>query len=102
MDQEPTSREEPQSYSIALRLRRTTQEYAFFRVPVTSEIVDEQPDGSGKINFEKMTQVALKMGELDGVYWYVEGRDIEVHPIQKPIESEEEYSNKPFRLPGEE
>ncbi|HEV2949388.1 MAG TPA: hypothetical protein VGX70_18580 [Gemmataceae bacterium] len=35
------------TYSVSIRLQRTTTEVAFVSVPVTADLMIEQPDGTG-------------------------------------------------------
>ncbi len=72
------------TYSISFRLQRTTIEFGFVRVPVTSDLIVEQPDGTGRIDVAKMVQRAVEMGQLPGVEWHPEGQQVEPHPIQTP------------------
>lgn len=76
--------EEAQMYCIQLHLRRTTHEDAYLSVPVVSEIMDEQPDGTGRINIEAMYALAARLGENEAVEWVVEDTKIEPHPVQGP------------------
>jgi len=52
----------PTHYSIALRLQRVTTEFSFIKVPVTSDILDRQADGTGRINWERMVVRAKVLG----------------------------------------
>ena len=72
------------TYSVSFRLRRTTTEFAFVSVPVTADLMIEQPDGTGRIDVAKMVQRAVERGQLPGVAWHPEGRQVEPHPIQTP------------------
>ena len=77
------------TYSIQLRLQRTTTEHCFVSVPVTSEIVDPQADGTGRINVKKMTALAIEMASAPDVQWHKEEAVIQPHPIQRPKEADE-------------
>ncbi len=69
-------------YSISIRLRRTTTETAFVLVPATGAIMIPQPDGTARIDPEKMTAVAVQLGNDPVLKWEVESKSIEPHPIQ--------------------
>jgi hypothetical protein len=73
------------TYSVSFRLQRTTVEDAFVSVPVTSEVMIEQSDGSAKLDVEKLKARALEMGLEPDVTWTLE-ESVRVvpHPIQKP------------------
>jgi hypothetical protein len=79
----PTDASE-QRYSISLRIQRITTEFAFVRVPVTSDIIDEKFDGTGRINTAKLIQGGIDLGNLPDVLWTIEERTIQPHPIQTP------------------
>jgi hypothetical protein len=72
------------TYSVSFRLQRTTTEFAFVSVPVTADLMIEQPDGTGRIDVAKMVQRAVEMGQAAGVSWHVEERQVQPHPIQTP------------------
>ena len=72
------------TYSDSFRLQRTTTEVAFVSVPVTADLMTEQPDGTGRIDGARMVQRAVEMGQAPGVAWQPEGRQVQPHPIQTP------------------
>jgi hypothetical protein len=76
---------EAQSYSISIRLRRTTFEYAFVSVPVDEQIWEQHPDDPKKqrVNSQKVIEIAKRMGCDPTVLWAREGEPvIEPHPWQ--------------------
>lgn len=76
---------EKQTYSISFRLRRTSQEEAFVSVPVTDEVLQEEADERGhrRLDVEKLTNAAIRLGSGADVRWRVEGKPIvELHPVQ--------------------
>jgi hypothetical protein len=72
------------TYSISIRLRRTTTEFAFVSVPVTSDIVVMQPDGTGRIDTDRMTRQAITLGYAPDLEWHPEELQVTPHPIQIP------------------
>ena len=76
--------EAPASYSISVRLRRTTTEEAYLSVPVDGAIMQDQPtvDGSYRIDPEKLWAEAIRLAEASGD-WMTEAREVSPHPIQK-------------------
>jgi hypothetical protein len=72
------------TYSISFRLQRTTTEFTFVSVPVSPDIMIEQPDGTGRIDVAKLVQRAVVMGQAAGVAWQTEERQVRPHPIQTP------------------
>ena len=72
------------TYSVSFRLQRTTTEVAFVSVPVTADLMIEQPDGTGRIDVAKMVQRAVALGQAPGVAWQPEGQQVQPHPIQTP------------------
>ena len=72
------------TYSVSLRLQRITTEFAFVSVPVSADLMIEQPDGTGRIDVAKMVQRAIEMGQAEGVAWRPEEQQVQPHPIQIP------------------
>jgi hypothetical protein len=80
------------TYSISLRLRRITVEYAYVNVPIAGDVVKPDAQGVGRIDVEEMTRRAVAMGDRPEVVWYLEEQRIEPHPLQKaPEGSEQRY-----------
>jgi hypothetical protein len=72
------------TYSVSFRLQRTTTEFAFVSVPVSADLMVEQPDGTGRIDVAKMVERAIEMGRAPGVAWQPEDQQVQPHPIQMP------------------
>lgn len=77
--------EKPKTYSLALRIRRTTYEDAYVAVPVTSTILKQKEDGTLGIDFEAFVAEAIRISEDPRVEWKVEEHKTEPHPIQGPL-----------------
>jgi hypothetical protein len=77
------------TYSVSFRVQRVTVEYAFVKVPVTSDLIVAQSDGTGRIDVTKMVQRAIELGQSPSLKWYEEDKQIQPHPIQKAPESDE-------------
>ena len=75
---------EARSYSVSLRLQRVTHEYAFVKVPVTEAVMDEQPDGSWRLNGKKIFDAGVELGRGNEVAWVPEEESIHPHPLQTP------------------
>ncbi|MFD8480462.1 hypothetical protein [Kitasatospora sp. NPDC059673] len=71
------------SYSISVRLQRTTVEEAYVSVPVTDAMMRDEPneDGSYGIDVTEFYAAALQLGAA--AEWLPEDRSVVVHPIQK-------------------
>ena len=75
------------TYSISMRLRRTTVEYAFVSVPLEGDVWEVQFDdpSNRRINTQKIAEVAKFMGADAEVVWAKEREPlIEIHPLQVP------------------
>jgi len=70
------------TYSVSLRLQRTTTEFAFVSVPLTADLTIAKPDGTGQIDVEKMVQRAVEMGQASSVSWQKEEQHVKPHPVQ--------------------
>lgn len=77
--------EEPNTYSIALHLRRTIQQDAFVAVPLTNAITRQNEDGTASIDFEAFVAEAVRISQREGVDWQIEESVTEPHPIQCPL-----------------
>jgi hypothetical protein len=92
------SDDQPRTYSIQVRVRRTTVEFAYVLVPVDSQIMrtDEagvevrDEKGSARIDGEKFAAQAVALAASPIVEWYQESSHIEPHPLQKPREENEQ------------
>ncbi len=71
-------------YSVSFRLQRTTTEVAFVSVPLTTDLVARQPDGSERLDVEKLSQRAVELGQTVGTSWQPESQQVQLHPIQIP------------------
>ncbi|GIH07116.1 hypothetical protein Rhe02_51830 [Rhizocola hellebori] len=72
------------SFSVSVRLQRLTTEECHVSVPVTQEVMQDQPDadGSFRLDGKKIFEAAIRMGQESG-NWALEAQHVEVHPIQK-------------------
>jgi hypothetical protein len=93
--------------SIAVRVKRTIVEFGYVRVPVTGSVmttegVDE--GGKARIDGEKVFEQAVALARAGSGNWYREEEQVEVHPVQKPLEQNEEYLRWPdgFKPWGDE
>ena len=77
------------TYSISLHLQRIKKECAYVSVPVTDAIMIEQADGTGRIDADKMTQIAISLSEAPDAQWHFEEQVTQPHPIQKAPEPDE-------------
>jgi hypothetical protein len=87
------------SYSFLLRLRRVTTEDAYVYVPVTSQLMQPEPeaDGTFRMNPEAFLAEALRIGQDSRVEWRVEATETEPHPTQRP-QPEDRYCFDPFHF----
>ena len=93
---EPEEQEERNYWSVQFRLRRVTTEYCYINVPVTSDLMIPQPDGTGRLDVNRMVQRAAEISQSAEVKWYVEKKEVGPHPIQKPMDPGEERFQGPF------
>jgi hypothetical protein len=73
------------TYSISVRLRRTTAEERHVSVPVTDAVMQDEADedGSFRLDGRKVFEAALQLGANDAD-WVPEEQHVEIHPVQKP------------------
>ncbi|MER7278752.1 hypothetical protein ABT369_30355 [Dactylosporangium sp. NPDC000244] len=76
--------EPPKSYSIAVRLQRTTTEETYLSVPVDGAIMQDEPadDGNYRIDPGKLWAEAIRLAG-ESAAWTVEDRQVAPHPIQQ-------------------
>lgn len=72
------------TYSISVRLQRTTTEFAFVSIPATADLIAEQPDGTGRLDAARMIERGVEMGKQPGVAWQHESQEVQPHPLQVP------------------
>lgn len=76
-----SSDDPPRSYSVAVRVRRTTVEFVHVRVPVTEAVItDDHLDG------EKIFAVAVALATSDPALRWMSDQPVvvEIHPLQTP------------------
>jgi hypothetical protein len=78
------SEQQYQTHAISFKLQRTTLESTYVSVPVTQDVVIVQPDGSVKLDVDKLVTYAIEMGSKPECGWEVESSDVQLHPIQMP------------------
>jgi hypothetical protein len=71
------------TYSISLRLRRVTVEYAYVNVPVVGDLIKPDEQGVNRIDGGQLTGKAVEMSQNPEVVWYREEQRTEPHPLQK-------------------
>jgi len=72
------------TYSITLRLRKTTFEDGYVSVPLTSAITKLGDDGTTRIDTDAFLREAMRLSEDPRVEWRVENVTTEGHPMQQP------------------
>jgi hypothetical protein len=75
---------DPHNLHVPFRLQRTTVESAFVSIQATEDSWITEPDGSGRLNVEKLVERALEMGRQGAVSWEVESQNVQLHPVQMP------------------
>lgn len=77
------------TYAVSFRLQRTTTEAGFVSVPVTADLLIRQPDGTARIDVDKMVQRSVELARSAEIEWHVEEQRVELHPFQEaPPESD--------------
>ncbi|MFJ9692856.1 hypothetical protein [Kitasatospora sp. NPDC101183] len=73
------------SYSISIRLQRTTVEEAYVFVPVTGAVMGAEPEDGGyrHLDPDKLLAAAIALGEAPDARWLPERREVEPHPVQQ-------------------
>lgn len=84
------------SYSISVRVQRTTVEQAYVSVPVTGAVMQAEPaaDGSYRLDGAKLFAAAVELGRSVAT-WQLEERQVSVHPIQGPDDSRDREDQLP-------
>lgn len=77
------------TYSISVRLQRTSTETAYVSVPLDDNVVVEQPDGTRRIDGARVMQAAVEMAKSPGIEWRPEDQSVQPHPIQQPRDLDE-------------
>jgi len=77
------------TFSVSVRLQRVTTETAHVSVPLSEELFQLNPNGSGTntIDAEKLIAAAIELGRHPATHWSVEGQVvIAPHPVQTPAQ----------------
>jgi hypothetical protein len=82
--------EDAKTFSVQIRLCRTTIEYGYVNVEVTPDLIGLD----GKLDSEGLFRRAVEFGKEPKMNWYEEERNVEPHPIQRPREPHEKYMFK--------
>lgn len=80
-----------ETYSVSVRLRRTSVEERYVSVPITNELMraEQAEDGTRRLDPEKLLAAAIEFGQ-DDTDWSPEDREVTVHPIQKAPDAAED------------
>jgi hypothetical protein len=76
---------ETKPYSICFRLRRTTVEDAFVRVPINGAVMQPRlgEDGTLRLDTDRVIQLAVSLGNDASTKWIIDGQPVvEAHPLQ--------------------
>jgi hypothetical protein len=77
--------EDAKTFSVQIRLRRTTIEHGYVRVEVTPDLIGSD----GNLDSEGLFRRALELGEEPQMVWHREEHIVEPHPIQQQREPHE-------------
>lgn len=72
------------TYCIQIRLQRTTTDNTIVLVPVTADVIIQNPDGTATINADRVLELATEIASSPTTEWFPEGCQIQPHPIQQP------------------
>ncbi len=71
--------------SIMVRLRRTVTEEVHVSVPITEDLIVDEPDGSSHLAGGAVFAAAVRIGQTTTLAWRPEGDPVvEIHPLQTP------------------
>ena len=75
----------PATVSIVVRVRRTVTEEIHVSVPITNDLIVDEPDGSSHLDGGAVFATAVRLGQTAELAWRREGEPVvEVHPLQTP------------------
>ena len=77
--------EDAKTFSVQIRLCRTTIEYGYVSVEVTPDLIGLD----GKLDSEGLFRRALEWGQEPQMVWYGEEHIVEPHPVQQQREPHE-------------
>lgn len=75
------------TFSVSVRLQRITSEECHVSVPVTDDVMQDEPhaDGTFRLDGKKVFETAIRMGQ-ESAAWTVETQQVAIHQIQKAPE----------------
>lgn len=74
----------PRIDSISVRIRQVVVRDAYISVPISDELMVSHPDGSFRLDGERVFSKAIELSSSPSEFWTVESESVEVHPIQQP------------------
>jgi hypothetical protein len=80
-----SSLEDAKTFSVPVRLCRTTIEYGYVNVEVTPDLIGLD----GKLDSEGIFRRALAWGQEPQMVWYKEEQVIDPHPVQQQRDQHE-------------
>jgi len=80
-----SSLEDAKTFSVQIRLCRTTTEYGYVNVEITPDLIGLD----GKLDSEGLFRRALEWGQEPQMVWYREEHIVEPHPVQQQREPHE-------------
>jgi hypothetical protein len=80
-----SSLEDAKTFSVQIRLCRTTIEYGYVNVEITPDLIGLD----GKLDSEGLFRRALEWGQEPRMVWYKEEQVIDPHPVQQQREAHE-------------
>jgi hypothetical protein len=88
----------PDSLSISIRVKRTTIEYSYIKVPVATNVMQttetgdllKDENGYKRVDGKKVFDEALRLARSSSHTWYPEDQRIEAHPVQKAPDPDEQ------------
>jgi hypothetical protein len=79
-----------ETFSIQVRLRRTTVEYGYVNVEVTPDLIGL----GGKLDSEGLIRRAVEWGQEPQMVWYKEEQVSDPYPVQQQREPREKSLSK--------
>jgi hypothetical protein len=72
------------AHAIIVRVQKIKTESAHVRVWITDDCLIDHPDGTRRIDSEKLVKIACELAQADETEWLPENEEFHPHPIQTP------------------
>jgi hypothetical protein len=72
------------AHAVSIRIQRIKTESTHVKVWITDDYLIDHPDGTQRLNPDKLIQDACELAQVTDAQWTLENEEIRPHPTQTP------------------